>query len=76
MATASLERKIGRARVETLNNMLAEGNFKPVFTYLLHNYYDPLYKYPEEPSPEFDLCVDTTNITKAIDNIFDFLKEL
>jgi tRNA 2-selenouridine synthase len=76
IATAALERKIGRARVETLNNMLAEGNSKPVFTYLLRNYYDPLYKYPEEPSPDYDLCVDTTNITKAIDNIIEFVKGL
>lgn len=74
MATASLDKRIGRARVETLNNMLAEGNFNPVFTYLLQSYYDPLYKYPEEPSPNYDLCVDTTDVKKAIDNIVIFIK--
>ncbi|MDD4237170.1 MAG: tRNA 2-selenouridine(34) synthase MnmH [Desulfotomaculaceae bacterium] len=76
MATASLEKKIGRARVESLNSMLAEGNFNPVFMYLLQRYYDPLYKYPEEPSPNYDLCVDTTDIKKAIDNIVEFVKGL
>lgn len=73
-ATASLEKKIGRNRVESLNDMLAEGNFKPVFTYLLKYYYDPLYKYPEEPDENYDLCVDTTNIEKAVSDILKFVK--
>jgi len=75
-ATASLEKKIGRNRVETLNSMLAEGNFEPVFTYLLKYYYDPLYKYPEIPDDNYDLCVDTTDMKKAVDDIVEFAKSL
>jgi tRNA 2-selenouridine synthase len=75
-ATASLEKRIGRNKVETLNNMLAEGNFEPVFKYLLKYYYDPLYKYPEEPDENYSLCVNTTDIMKAVDNIAEFINGL
>lgn len=75
-ATASLEKKIGRTRVETLNSTLAEGNFEPVFTYLLKDYYDPLYKYPEEPDNNYDLCVDTTDIKMAAATIVEFVRRL
>ncbi len=75
-ATASLEKKIGRNRVETLNSMLAEGHFEPVFTYLLKYYYDPLYNYPEVPDDNYDLCVDTTDMKKAVDDIVEFAKGL
>jgi len=74
MATASLEKKIGRAKVENLNSMLSVGNFEPVFRYLLQCYYDPLYKYPEEPTLDYDLCVDTTDMKKSVDNIVEFIK--
>jgi len=75
-ATASLEKRLGRKKVELLNSMLAEGNFEPVFTYLLKYYYDPLYKYPDEPDDSYDLCVDTTDIEKAVDCIAEFVEGL
>jgi tRNA 2-selenouridine synthase len=76
IAVASLEKRIGPSRVDNLNSQLAEGNFEPVVTYLLKSYYDPLYKYPEEPAPDYELCVDTTNIKKAVDKIIEFIKGL
>jgi tRNA 2-selenouridine synthase len=75
-ATSSLVKRIGHNRVEELNRMLEERNFEPVFTYLLTKYYDPLYKYPEEPSEEFDCSVDTSDIEKASDLIFNFVASL
>lgn len=75
-ATASLEKRIGRARVGELNRMLAEHNFDAVFTYLLRDYYDPLYKYPDGPSPEYDLSVDTADLEKASDIIYDYVMNL
>lgn len=75
-ATSSLEKKIGRARVEELNRMLAERNFDPVFAYLLKSYYDPLYKYPEGPSEKYDLSVETRDIEKASTIIRDFVTNL
>jgi tRNA 2-selenouridine synthase len=75
-ATSSLAKRIGHSKVEELNSMLEERNFEQVFAYLLTKYYDPLYKYPEEPSEEFDCSVNTSDIEKASDRIFNFVASL
>ena len=75
-ATSSLVKRLGRARVEELNKMLGERNFDPVFAYLLAKYYDPLYKYPERPSKEYDCSVDTSDVEKAAMQIIDFITAL
>jgi len=72
-ATSSLEKKIGRTRVEELNQMLAEKNFDSVFAYLLKSYYDPLYKYPDGPDETYDLSVNTADIEEAASVIYDFV---
>lgn len=75
-ATAALEKKIGPSRVEELRRMLAAGNFEAVAVYLLKEYYDPLYKYPGGPSPDFDLSVDTSDFEKALEQICSYIKDL
>lgn len=75
-ATSTLDKRIGRNRVEELNGMLAERKFEPVFAYLLQNYYDPLYKYPDGPSEEYNLSVDTSDIEKAAFEIYNFITKL
>lgn len=75
-ATSSLARRIGRAKVEELNRLLEERNFEPVFSFLLKNYYDPLYKYPQGPCAEYSFCVDATDIEKASEIIFNFATNL
>lgn len=75
-ATSTLERRIGRAKVEELNGMLAERKFEPVFAYLLQSYYDPLYKYPDGPSKDYDLFVNTSDIEKAAGKIYNFATNL
>ncbi len=75
-ATSSLVKRIGRVKVEELNRMLDDRNFDPVFTFLLKYYYDPLYKYPEGPSADYSICVDTTDIEKASEIIFNFTTNL
>lgn len=75
-ATSSLMKRLGRARVEELNRMLEDRNFEPVFTFLLTKYYDPLYKYPEGPSEEYECSVDTSDVEKASDHIYKFVTSL
>ncbi|MCL6559518.1 MAG: tRNA 2-selenouridine(34) synthase MnmH, partial [Firmicutes bacterium] len=75
-ATSSLVKRLGKARVEELNILLAERKFETVFAHLLKNYYDPLYKYPDGPSEDYHLSVDTADIEKAADVIYDFVKDL
>jgi len=75
-ATYSLVKRLGKARVEELNRLLAGRKFETVFAYLLKNYYDPLYKYPDGPSGGYHLFVDTADIEKALDEIYDFVINL
>ncbi|RJQ31496.1 MAG: tRNA 2-selenouridine(34) synthase MnmH [Peptococcaceae bacterium] len=75
-ATASLEKRLGRTKVEELNRRLAEGDYDGVFSFLLTSYYDPLYKYPDGPSPEYDLSVDSTDVAEAARIIYDFVVNL
>jgi len=75
-ATRSLEKRLGRARVEELNNLLSERDFDSVFSYLLNKYYDPLYRYPDGPSHEYDLSVDTKDMKKAVQELTCFIQNL
>lgn len=75
-ATSLLIKRVGRAKVDKLNGLLAQGYFDPVFSYLLKYYYDPLYKYPDGPSGDYELSVDTSDIEKASDIILDFVNNL
>lgn len=75
-ATRSLEKRLGRARVEELNSLLSKRDFDSVFTYLLSKYYDPLYRYPDGPSPEYDLSVDTKDMEKAVQELTCFIQNL
>lgn len=74
-AVASLEKRLGRNKVAELNAKLARGAFDEVFSYLLKEYYDPLYKYPEGPSEDYDLSVDTAQFTEALHQISRYVKE-
>ncbi len=75
-STSLLKNKIGAAKAEALNSMLEQRSFELVFTYLLKNYYDPLYRYPDGPSDEYALSVDTTDIEEASEKVFNFVKNL
>ncbi len=75
-AVSCLAKKIGHSKVEELQRSLESREFSYVFTYLLKNYYDPLYKYPDVPSKEFDLCVNTEDIEYASKIIYDFVVSL
>ncbi len=72
-ATLSLAKRLGRAKVEALNKLLEEKKFEPVFSYLLTKYYDPLYKYPDGPSDQYDCSVNTSNVEKAAMQIMSFV---
>ncbi|RJQ30579.1 MAG: tRNA 2-selenouridine(34) synthase MnmH [Peptococcaceae bacterium] len=72
-ATASLEKRLGRTKVAELNRRLAEKDYDGVFSFLLTSYYDPLYRYPDGPSPGYDLSIDSTNVAEAARVIYDFV---
>ncbi len=73
-AIGSLNQRLGRNKVVELNEMLDKGNINQVVQYLLISYYDPLYKYPSQPSDEYDFSVDTDDIKAAAEKIKIFLR--
>ncbi|WP_418789941.1 tRNA 2-selenouridine(34) synthase MnmH [Phosphitispora sp. TUW77] len=74
-AIKSLERRIGKQRIAEFCEMVDKGQLNNVVEHLLINYYDPLYKYPSEPSKQYDLSVDTGDICTAVKKIKDFLNQ-
>lgn len=75
-AVESLTRHLGQKKVEFLSNLIAGGEMARAVEFLLAEYYDPLYKYPGEPSPGYHLSVDSTDIERAVDNICRFVTGL
>ena len=72
-AILSLEKRIGRAKSEELTALVEEGGFADVAEYLLKEYYDPLYRYPDGPDDNYDLSVDTVDPQQAAEKIKTFL---
>lgn len=75
-AISRLTRYLGKRKVEELNCWLASGEVDRVIGFLLEGYYDPLYKYPAGPDDSFDLAVDTVDIARAAEKVYDWLRKL
>lgn len=75
-ATTALVKYLGAAKVRQLNELLGRGDFEQAIKYLLIKYYDPLYKYPDKPDDDYHLCVDTSDINNAVEQIQLFISGL
>ena len=75
-ATKLLEKYLGRKKVELLQKLIADGLMDKAVELLLVQYYDPLYRYSDGPSSEYDLSVDTTDIDFAVQKITSFVTSL
>lgn len=75
-AIIRLTKYLGKSKVAELNEWLSSGNISSVIKYLLIDYYDPLYKYPNEPNENYDLSVNMDNMTKAMQQITNFIYQL
>lgn len=75
-ALMSLTQRLGRTKVAEMLEMLDNDDLNEVAGYLLVNYYDPLYRYPNLPTGEYDLCVDTGDIKSAAEQIKEFLQRI
>ena len=75
-STSLLTKRLGKNKVDELNQMLDQHQFEEVFTYLLTEYYDPLYKYPQQKDKRYDLCVECTDVDEAAGKIYHYLEKL
>ncbi len=72
-ATMALSKYLGRKKVDAICQLIDNGRMNEAVEFLLEKYYDPLYKYPQQPSPDYSLSVDTTDIDSAVKKIFHFV---
>jgi tRNA 2-selenouridine synthase len=72
-AVSRLAKYLGKSKVAELNDWLSRGNISGVIGFLLLQYYDPLYKYPDGPSDKYDLSVNTDNLERAVQKIETFI---
>jgi len=75
-AIKSLEKRIGKTKVAEFSQMVDRGSLDEVVEYLLVNYYDPLYKYPDQPAEGYELCIETTDTGEAAEKIKKYLEGL
>lgn len=73
-AISCLENTIGFRKVEKFNELVAKQNYHEVVKYLLAEYYDPLYNYPDQPTADYSLSVKSNNVDKAVQKIKMFLE--
>lgn len=75
-AVSRLTKYLGVRKVTELNECLELGDVSAVIKYLLLQYYDPLYKYPDVSSTAYDLSVNTENMMDSVNKIDYFLNNL
>ncbi|MBS3975131.1 MAG: tRNA 2-selenouridine(34) synthase MnmH [Syntrophomonadaceae bacterium] len=73
-ALAGLKDRLGIAKVKSIQNMIQQGNLVEAAKLLLTDYYDPLYKYPNQPSPDYELCINNCNAEETARIICHHLK--
>ncbi|MEL7564296.1 MAG: tRNA 2-selenouridine(34) synthase MnmH [Dehalobacterium sp.] len=72
-ALNKLKSRLGTEKVLSLHRMIECGDFYPVVETLLVSYYDPLYNYPDHPSSEFDLNVNSFDEHQGAKEIVKYL---
>lgn len=60
-AIKSLKKRIGNKMVSILIQLLHNGDYKEITKYLLLEYYDPLYHYPDKPSDNYEINLNSSN---------------
>lgn len=71
-AIQHLEKRLGWRKVEQLTDSLSRGEYSEIVEYLLLEYYDPLYGYPDSPSEEYFLTVENKDAVETAIYIKEF----
>lgn len=75
-ATGSLIKYLGTKNIQMLHELIVAGQVDKAVEFLLVEYYDPLYKYPDSSDLSYDLSVDTSDLSMAAKKIYDFVTNL
>ncbi|HEX3031161.1 MAG TPA: tRNA 2-selenouridine(34) synthase MnmH [Bacillota bacterium] len=72
-AVEAIASRLGRAKAEELKILIQEGDYAPCVEYLLVYYYDPLYRYPHEPTGDYRLAVCTDDMEAAAQQLAKYI---
>ncbi len=75
-ATKALSKYIGHRKADLLCYLIDNGKRADAVELLLEKYYDPLYRYPNQPSPDYDYSVDSTDIESAVESLTRYITGL
>ncbi|MFZ5754619.1 MAG: tRNA 2-selenouridine(34) synthase MnmH [Bacillota bacterium] len=72
-AINNLKKRLGSAKVEQLLALLKTKDYHDVVEALLLDYYDPLYKYPDQPSEAYELNLNAAYPEMVLEKLKEFL---
>ncbi|RNC28980.1 MAG: tRNA 2-selenouridine synthase [Candidatus Dichloromethanomonas elyunquensis] len=72
-ALERLKKRIGKASLAGLLDMLDKNDYEGFAGKLILEYYDPLYGYPNEDNDSFDFCISNHSFEDALSNLRGFL---
>lgn len=75
-AIESLKDRLGKERTEQLKLWIKAKEYEKAIRELLISYYDPVYRYPAHPHPDYDLSVDGGCIEEAVERIEEYLAQI
>jgi tRNA 2-selenouridine synthase len=73
-AILHLTKHLGKRKVSLLLEHLESKNYHKAIDFLLREYYDPLYHYPDHPSCDYHFSVKTDDPERAAQEIRSYLK--
>lgn len=68
-ALSGLKQRLGQKKTVYLNNCLAQKNYHDFVERILVDYYDPLYRYPDKPSCEYELCLNAAVLPRELEKL-------
>jgi len=68
-----LKKRLGKAKLEELSDLLKRQDYLQFARELIKEYYDKLYGYPNEPSDAYDLCISSSSEEKAVVELKSYL---
>jgi len=75
-STKLLVDRLGKEKVELLEQLINSQDYEKVARILLTEYYDPLYKYPSSMDSNYCLSVSTDNLDNAVQVLKDYYFKL
>ncbi len=68
-----LRKRLGHIKVNYLLELLDKQEYNSIVKVLLEDYYDPLYRYPDEPSLNYELNLNAQDMAGSIDKLKSLL---